>query len=212
MGNTLQEQGNLDEAIEAYKKAISIHPDYAEAHNGCNVLQEQGDLDEAIEAYKKHLKPDYAEAHNNMGVALQDQGNLEGAMEAYQKAISIKPDYAEAIYNDGVTLQMQGALDKANLAYNNAISIIPNFTRAHRNLSSINKYTPSNPHFIQVKKLYKNKGLDEGAVCNLNFALFKMYEDMGTLDKAFKHLHEGNALRKKILNYSIDIDKSFFSA
>ena len=30
MGNSLKEQGKLEEAIEAYNQAISIKPDYAE--------------------------------------------------------------------------------------------------------------------------------------------------------------------------------------
>ena len=63
MGVALKEQGKLDEAIEAYNKALSIKPDYAEAHNNMGVaLKEQGKLDEAIEAYNKapSIKPDYA--------------------------------------------------------------------------------------------------------------------------------------------------------
>ena len=32
MGVTLQDQGKLEEAIEAYNKALAIKPDYAEAH------------------------------------------------------------------------------------------------------------------------------------------------------------------------------------
>ncbi len=43
MGNALKEQGKLDEAIEAYKKALAIKPDYAEAYNNMgNSLKEQG--------------------------------------------------------------------------------------------------------------------------------------------------------------------------
>jgi tetratricopeptide (TPR) repeat protein len=30
MGNALKEQGKLEEAIEAYNKALAIKPDYAE--------------------------------------------------------------------------------------------------------------------------------------------------------------------------------------
>ena len=99
MGIALKEQGKLEEAIEAYNKALAIKPDYAEAYNNMgNTLQEQGKLEEAIEAYNKALaiKPDYAEAYNNMGNALQEQGKLEEAIEAYNKALAIKPDYAEA--------------------------------------------------------------------------------------------------------------------
>ncbi len=31
-GSALKDQGKLDEAIEAYNKAISLKPDYAEAY------------------------------------------------------------------------------------------------------------------------------------------------------------------------------------
>ena len=53
MGNALKDQGKLEEAIEAYKKALSLKPDYAEAYSNMgNALKDQGKLDEAIEAYK----------------------------------------------------------------------------------------------------------------------------------------------------------------
>ena len=60
MGNVLKEQGKLDKAVEAYKKAISIEPDNAEAYyNMGNALKE-----EAAEAYTKVLsiKPDHESA------------------------------------------------------------------------------------------------------------------------------------------------------
>ena len=65
MGIALQEQNKLEEAIEAYKKALAIKPDYAEAYyNMGNALKEQGKLEEAIEAYNKALaiKPDHEAA------------------------------------------------------------------------------------------------------------------------------------------------------
>ena len=62
---------------------------------------------------------------------------------------------------------------------------------------------------MQVKSLYKNKDMSEGARCHLSFALAKMYEDIGELDKAFEFLSAGNDLRKKLLGYKIDIDKKF---
>ena len=74
MKQTLKQLGKLEEAIEAYKKAIALKPDYAKAYYNMGVtLKDQGKLDEAIEANKKAttLKPDYAEAYYNMGVLLQ---------------------------------------------------------------------------------------------------------------------------------------------
>jgi tetratricopeptide (TPR) repeat protein len=58
-----KEQNKLEEAIEAYNKALAIKPDYANAYYNMGIaLQEQNKLEEAIEAYNKALaiKPDYA--------------------------------------------------------------------------------------------------------------------------------------------------------
>ena len=82
MGNALKDQGKLEEALEAYNKALAIKPHNAQAYNNMgNTLQKQGKLDEAIEAFKKALsiKPDYAGTYYNMGIALKDQGKLEEA-------------------------------------------------------------------------------------------------------------------------------------
>ena len=106
MGNALQDQGKLDEAIQAFTNAISIKPNFAEAYYNMGLgFKEQGKLDEAIEAYTNaiSIKPDFAEAYYNMGNALLDQGKLDEAIEAFTNAISIKPDYAEA-YNNGTEL------------------------------------------------------------------------------------------------------------
>ena len=73
--------GKLDEAIEAYREALSIKPDYADAYyNMGNALKFKA-LDEAIEAFSKALsiKADYAQASNNMGLVFQEQGKLNEA-------------------------------------------------------------------------------------------------------------------------------------
>ena len=38
MGIVLKDQGKLEEAIEAYNKALSMKPDYAEAYNNMGVV------------------------------------------------------------------------------------------------------------------------------------------------------------------------------
>ena len=56
VGVVYQNLDKFDEAIEAFKSAISIKPDYAEAYyNMGNTFQQQRELDEAIEAFKAQL-------------------------------------------------------------------------------------------------------------------------------------------------------------
>ena len=214
LGNALKEQGRLDQAIDAYSKALSIKPDYADAYLNMGVtLKEQGKLDEAIVASHKALsiKPDYVEAYLNMGAIFEDQEKLDEAIGAYNKAISIKPDYADAHLNIGNVLKVQGKLDEAIEAYNKAISIKPDYADAHLNLSSIKKFTRKDEQFLQVQELYKSDGLSDEKRCKISFTLAKMYEDVGELDQAFRHLFAGNALRKKLLKYSFKQDVDLFN-
>jgi len=213
VGVTNHISGKAKEAVRAYKKAISIKPDFAEAHNNLGItLKDQGKLDEALEVYNNaiSIKPDYAEAFNNMGVALQDNRETGRALEAYEKAISLNSNYAEAHNNIGNAFQDTGKLKEARQAYNTALSIKPDFCETHRNLSSITKYTAKNQHFVSVKNLYKKNYIIGKNKCNLDFTLFKMYEDIGELEKAFEHLKNGNLYLKNLLKYTINSDKFLF--
>ena len=70
-------------AISENRRAISLRPDYAEAHsNRGNVLKDLGRLDEAMASYDRaiRLKPDYAEAHSSRGNALARFGHLDEAL------------------------------------------------------------------------------------------------------------------------------------
>ena len=136
-GAVLQGLGRLDLSLEAYNKALSIKPDYADAYNNMgNAHKDQGKLDEAIEAYNKALtiKPDYAEAYRNLGNVLKEQGNLEEALEAFKKAIAIKPDYPKAYNNMGIALQEQGKREEAIEAYKKALTIKPDYADAYNNM------------------------------------------------------------------------------
>ena len=213
MGSALQEQGKLEEALEVYRKAISINPNFADVYyNIGGALHEQGKLDKAIEVYKKaiSIKPDFAELYVNMGVTLQEQGKLEKAIKAYNKALSIKPDFADACLNIGIIRKEQGKVEEAIEAYKNALTIKPNHAVAHRHLSTVKQYTIMDEHFYRIEELYKQENLSDVERCHLDFALAKVYEDIGLLDKAFRHLSSGNFLRKKELKYSIDQDKNLF--
>ena len=114
MGITLRKQGKLDEAIDAFSKALAITPDYADVYNNIGLtLHEQDKLEEAIEAYNKAIaiKPDNAEAYNNIGEALKDQGKLEEAIEAFSKANNLNSRHSKLGLSQ--TLQLLGNYKEA---------------------------------------------------------------------------------------------------
>ena len=139
LGASKAQIGMLDEAVEAYKKSISLKPDFAEAYSNMGVaFQAQSKFDVSIKAYNKavSLKPDYAEAYNNMGVSLKAQGRLDEAIDAYKKCVSLKPDHAEAYDNMGVAFKKQGMFDEALEAHKKCISLKPFRAEAYNNLGN----------------------------------------------------------------------------
>jgi tetratricopeptide (TPR) repeat protein len=127
----------FDAAIDSYKQALKIKPDYAQAYsNMANALRDKGDLDASIDSCKQALKikPDYAEAYNNMGNALKAKGDLDASIDSYKQALKIKPDIAEAYYNLGNTLEELGRLDEAETSYTQAIALEPDLESAAQNM------------------------------------------------------------------------------
>ena len=135
-GTILQRQGRLEEALAAYDRAVSLKPDYAEAHAGRGaVLLQQKRLEEALEAYEQALqnRPDVPQLHRNRGRVLWRLARLGEALAAYEQALRLQPDYAEAHFDRGVVLQQQGRLKEALEAYERARRIKPDWAIAHIN-------------------------------------------------------------------------------
>lgn len=128
LGNKLRGQGQLNEAISCYQKALQLRPDYVAAYlNLGNVLRDQGELNEAILCYQTvlRLRPDFAGAYNNLGNAFQGQGQLREAISCYQKALRLRPDYVVAHFNLGSAFQDQGKLNEAISCYEKALQVKP---------------------------------------------------------------------------------------
>ena len=151
----------FDAAIDSYKQALKIKPDYAEAYYNMGVaLNDKGDPEAAIESYKQALKikPDYAEAYNNIGIVLKDQGDLEAAIDSYKQAININPDYAEAYYNLSLLHLLRGNLDEGFKYHEWRLKIEKRFTvPARTNLVWDGEQSLSGKHFV----VYEEQGLGD---------------------------------------------------
>jgi tetratricopeptide (TPR) repeat protein len=109
-------KGQLDEAIAAFREAIAIKKDYAEAHNNLGLARlHKGQLDEAIAQYREALriKKDFVEARCGLGQALAGMGQLDKAIAEYKEAIRIKKDFPEAHCNLGDVLEQKGKFTEA---------------------------------------------------------------------------------------------------
>jgi tetratricopeptide (TPR) repeat protein len=136
----LDKEGQVDEAIPHFEKALQIQPDYAEAYiNLGNCLYRQGRMDEAIAHYQKavEIKPDDVEAHSNLGGALLQKGKAGEAVAHLQKALQINPNFAGTRCNLGLSFFLLGRMGEAISQYQKALEIQPDYAEAQKSLAWI---------------------------------------------------------------------------
>jgi tetratricopeptide (TPR) repeat protein len=96
MGITYRDQGDLRRAAIAYRHALTLRPDYWEAHSNLGVvLHDQGKLDEAIAEYRiaKQLNPNEASVRNNLGNTLCDKEDFDGAITEFTDLYRQSPEW-----------------------------------------------------------------------------------------------------------------------
>jgi len=96
MGITHRDRGDLRRAAIADRHALSLRPDFWEAHSNLGVvLHDQGKLDEAIEEYRaaKRLKPEEASVRNNLGNTLCDKEDFESAIAEFTDLYRQSPEW-----------------------------------------------------------------------------------------------------------------------
>jgi SAM-dependent methyltransferase len=122
----LLQQGKLDMAAAQLERALSINPNFAEAHSNLgNVRLAQGRLDDAQKCYRSALalKANLFEAHNNLGIVLAGQGDFAEASRRFQQTLALKPDYVNAYNNLARAFLSMGQSDNALGAVRRALAI-----------------------------------------------------------------------------------------
>lgn len=102
LGNILQDQGKIDEAVFMYNKAIEVDNKFYKAYyNLGNIYLQDGRPNMAIEQYKKVIKlnPEYPYAHYNLGCAYIKLGKYSKAKFELLTATDLKNTVPDFHYN-----------------------------------------------------------------------------------------------------------------
>ena len=116
LANGLKSQGWLDDAIEQYRLALRIAPNYAEGHYNLGLaLSDSHKHDEAIACYREalRLRPEFVEAQFNLGCLFKSQGLLPEALANLEQVVAARPDFADAQAKLGLTLKALGRPEAA---------------------------------------------------------------------------------------------------
>jgi tetratricopeptide (TPR) repeat protein len=136
-GVALAKQGQVQQAIGHFRRALELRPGYARAHHNLGIaLAEQNRHEEAIQSLCEalRLQPDYVDALYNLGCIYNQLRRRADAIAAYRRALQLKPDHAEVLNNLGLALVYQGQPDEAHILLRQAVRLRPKFLEALNNL------------------------------------------------------------------------------
>jgi len=138
LGEAYAAQGEIDQAMREYKRALELNPMADRAHyNLGNIYRKKGEIDAAITAYNRaiEINSSYAKAYNNLGSIYLNKGDYEKAKELFFKALEIDPDFPQAHNNLGNVYSELGMSKEAIFEYKKAIDINSDYDTPHYNLA-----------------------------------------------------------------------------
>ena len=121
LGNaSILQAHNVRAALANYDKALSLDPDYVDAHIRKGItLQDAGEDDEALKHFNKAvaLNPASFKAFYNRGKNHLHCGRIEQAVADFDKAVSLKPQHAKAHELFGDALARCGKEEEASIQW-----------------------------------------------------------------------------------------------
>jgi protein O-mannosyl-transferase len=102
LGGVLFVQGQIDESIDHYERALRLRDGNVAAHFGlARALAAKQKVDPAISHLQKtlNIQPDYIAASNDLGVLLASKGDIKQAIAAWRQTLSFDPENPDAANN-----------------------------------------------------------------------------------------------------------------
>jgi Flp pilus assembly protein TadD len=135
VGQILARQGQVDEAIQRFTRAIQLAPNKWTYHfNLAHAEGQLGHWDNAIAEYRTAaglFPQDYATQYN-LAMALHKKGDDQGAVGAFKRAIELAPSEPSFHLSLGISLEKTGKLVDAQREYAQYLEMEPSAPEAEK--------------------------------------------------------------------------------
>lgn len=139
---------SLEQAAQAYRKAVDAAPDWVEARiNLGTAMYQLGRMEEAHEHFSTAVKldPENALAEFNLGCVLEQLGMTPEAISHLARAVELLPSLADAHLNLALAYEKNGQAQNALRHLSLYVRYEPNGPWAEFARSRIAKYRPPSP-------------------------------------------------------------------
>jgi len=133
-------QGQYQDALTHYQRALAARSDYPEAHYGvATVYFLLGDLETSAHHFQEvtRFDPTKAGAYINLGAVYNRLERYDEAIATLRRGISLDHNRAEGYYNLGLVYRKLSQIDMAIQAYREATRVNPRMADAHYNIANL---------------------------------------------------------------------------
>ncbi|MBP7917521.1 MAG: sulfotransferase, partial [Arenimonas sp.] len=163
--------------------------------------------------------PDNLSFKNLKAVALSKIGDYQNAIKLYDDVLVENPGYSKIWHSFGHTLKTAGLLERAIAVYRKSIELEPAYGEAYWSLANLKTFRFTDQDVGEMCRQLESERLTDEERFHFDFALGKAMEDRKDYHEAFRHYEKGNALRRKLIDYSpernagkVALSKKTFSA
>ncbi len=213
LGLALHGNGNYLIAIDKFKRALDLDPNFLPAKNNlANSYKAIGNFEKAEFYYKNVLKikPNYIQALNNYANLKALIFDYYPAIELYNEALKIKENDETILFTLANSYHAIGKTDKTKEIVEKILKLNPKHVSAHKLLSSLVDYSKDRANLDQMEGIILEKDLSNPQIVDLSFALGKAYEDLKEFEKSFFYLEKANKIKKNDSNYNLTEERNFF--
>jgi len=142
LGLLLRNRGQIEEAIEAFRRAVAINPCYMKALIKLGLaLKEIGQTDEAIDVFRQatRIEGNYADLHYQLGLLFAQRCQFEMAVEHYEAAVRSNAQNIDFQANLALALQSLGLIDRAGATWQVVCDLAPESAYAQQARAAIAK-------------------------------------------------------------------------
>ncbi|PBC01317.1 tetratricopeptide repeat-containing sulfotransferase family protein [Mesorhizobium sp. WSM3860] len=204
MGTVMRDLGRVAAAVDFFRGAVDIRPDQLAARDNLgSSLKQLGQFDGAEEIYRGTIgrNPFHVRARIGLAETLQEAGRLDEAIALFRESLSIRPKDAELLYGLGVAMMEKGKLAEAADLARQAVAIAPAIAKAWLLLTQVKRQTERDAELARMEAEHAKAPQDSLARMQLSFGLGKANDDLNDYGRAFDYFAEGNAIRRKGIDY-----------
>jgi tetratricopeptide (TPR) repeat protein len=210
LGVALHRQDLRVEATAAYRRAVELAPELAEAHAALgDLLILADDEEEAAQCFRRAAAADSdtVAGRLNLAKACMLEKNFSEAETQLRQALACEPQNDELMKYLGDALARQGRFDEAGEAFDRTLELNPRHVAAHFTIVEARRCTEADrPRLGPMLAALDDAGLGDGDRLQLRFAIGKLLDDLGDYAEAMRHTDMANQRRRA------EFDRAGFSA